>query len=149
MSHLRVSFKGVSKIAVGQGAILIGYAGYRLLLERTTNSSGDYSAHEQEKGAREEAEAHIRRDADRRVGEGAREVGHHRCLVRVVAVHVGDFHFQGDVLLVAQLDHRHVILPETETIKFNCKNCKCLKKKKKSFCFYSSRGTKVSSSAVR
>lgn len=40
-SHLGVSFKGVSKLAVGKGTILISCTGYRVLLESQTLSSQD------------------------------------------------------------------------------------------------------------
>lgn len=68
-------------------------------------------------------EAHIRRDKEFRVGERAREGGHHRGFVGVVAVQVGDFDLQGDVFLVAQLDHGDVILPLTATINITNKAC--------------------------
>lgn len=65
-------------------------------------------------------EAYVRRDTEFRVGERAREGSHHRGFVGVVAVQVGGFDLQGDVFLVAQLDHGDVVLPVTATI--NSKN---------------------------
>lgn len=59
---------------------------------------------------------------ERGVGEGAREGGYHRGFVGVVAVQVGDPDLQSDVLLVAQLDHGHVVLPRTGTMECNNNN---------------------------
>lgn len=66
-------------------------------------------------------EAHIRRDAEFRVGERVPEGSLHRGFVRIVAVRVGGFDLQGNVFLLAQLDHGDVILPLTATINFNNK----------------------------
>lgn len=66
-------------------------------------------------------ETHIRGNMEFGVGERAREGGHHRGFVRVVAVQVGGFDLQDDVFLVVQLDHGEVILPLTATINFNNK----------------------------
>lgn len=86
-----------------------------------------------------ENEAHVGRDTEFRVGESAREGGRHRGFVRVVAVQVGDFDLQGDVFLVAQLDHGDVILPLTATTNLNSKErvrgFSREKTKKKQTCF--------------
>lgn len=66
-------------------------------------------------------EAYVWRDTEFRVGERAREGSHHRGFVGVIAVQVGGFDLQGDVFLVAQLDHGDVVLPVTATINSNNK----------------------------
>lgn len=65
--------------------------------------------------------AHIRRDFKSGVGERLREEGHHGGFVRVVAIQIGGPDLQDEVLLVAQLDHGHVILSLTATMECNNK----------------------------
>lgn len=66
-------------------------------------------------------EAYIWRDTEFRVGQRAWEGSHYRGFVGVIAVQVGGFDLQGDVFLVAQLDHGDTVLPVTATINSNNK----------------------------
>lgn len=58
-----------------------------------------------------DGEAYIRWNAESRVRKGAWEGGDHTGFVRIVSFQIADCDLQSDILLVAERDHRHVVLP--------------------------------------